>query len=125
MAAFIIVEGASMFPGAKVFEAVGRYGGLPGLVFLVYAATIYVLSKMKGTAEQGQKRFLVLAWFTLFFGVFVIGSYFYTNSHQTTAGVSVTTTNTTTGKLSPIIPGNCGPITIKDQPNTPAEKEKP
>ncbi len=117
-----------MFPGAKVFEAVGRYGGLPGLVCLIYAVITYILSKMKGTAEQIQERFLVLARSSFFLSVLAMGVYLYTlyeNNHQPTAGVSVTTTNTTTGKLSPIIPNNCGSITIKDQTNTPAEKEKP
>ena len=112
-----------MFPNARVVEEIGRYGGVAGIIFLVFAVTILMLARMKGTPEQKDRRFLVLTGIVFLFGVLALVSGYYAAAHRVAINTA-TTTNTTSGSLSPITPNNCGSITITDQSSKFDRKER-
>lgn len=103
-----------MFPNEKVVEQIGRFGGVTGIIFLVFAVTVLALSRMKGTPEQKDKRFSVLTGVTFVFGILALVSGHYAGIGGTATNQTVTT-NKTSGTLSPILPNNCGSVTITDQ----------
>jgi len=112
-----------MFPNAKIVEEIGRYGGVTGIICLIFAVTIAVLARMKGSPEQKDKRFQVLTGATFVFGVAALASDHYMRAPKV-ANSAITTTNTTNGTLSPILPNNCGSVTITDRSNTSGQKER-
>ena len=103
-----------MLPNAKVFEMVGRYGGATGIVILILCCVIFGLSKMKGSAQHKDRRFQILACILLIFGVLSLASLRLPAVQRASATTTViqTTTNCTSGKLSPVIPNNSGSVTI-------------
>ena len=103
-----------MFPNAKVVEEIGRFGGVTGIIFLIFTVTILALSRMKGTPEQKDKRFSILTGATFVVGILALLSGHYAGIGGTATNQSVTT-NKTSGTLSPILPNNCGPVAITDQ----------
>ena len=58
----------------EVLEAVGRYGGAIGIIFLTFGSIVGGLArfKMKGSSRQAQKRFLVLAYLSFAAAVIAI-----------------------------------------------------
>jgi hypothetical protein len=110
-----------MFPNAKIVEEIGRYGGVTGIIFLIFAITVLALSRMKGTPEQKDKRFSLLTGVTFIFGVLALVSSNYVGARGTPMNETITT-NKTNGPLSPIIPNNCAPVTITDQSNKPVKR---
>lgn len=100
-------------------RAVGTYGGPSAVILLIQWFIIRALAKVSATPEQRQKRFLILAYTNLIVAILSFGFLFLThlnlpisiNSNNKTS-TSSTTTNTTSGSLSPIIPNNCGSVTI-------------
>lgn len=112
-----------MFPDAKVVEAIGRYGGVAGIIFLIFGVVVWTLARMNGTPEQKEKRFAVLMRATFFFGALALVAGHYAVTHIVPVN-NTTTTNTTNGSLSPIVPNNCGSITITDQSAKPRGEVK-
>jgi hypothetical protein len=111
-----------MYPSAKVVEVIGRYAGLSGIIFLIFAITIITLSKSRGTPEQKERRLSVLAGLVFIFGIcaLISGRVARTSllANRTTASYE------TSGKLSPIAPNNCGSITITDKSSTTDQEKK-
>ena len=105
-------------------RAVGTYGGPGAVISLIQWYAIRTLAKLPATPEQRQKRFLVLAYTNLIVAILSFGFLFLThlnlpitiNSNNKTSASS-TTTNTTSGPLSPVIPNNCGSVTISGSSN--------
>lgn len=112
-------------------RAVGTFGGPSAVILLIQWFWIRTLVKMPATPEQRHQRFLVLARTNLIVAVLAIGFLFVShlslpisiNSNNKTSTTS-TTTNTTSGTLSPILPNNCGSVTISGGSNQPKSSQK-
>jgi len=120
---------ASMNPA--LVKSVGTYGGPSAVILLIEWFILQTLAKIPASSEQRQQRFLILARTNLILAILAIGSLFFAhlslpiniNSNNKTSTTS-TTTNTTSGTLSPILPDNCGSVTISGGSNQPKPSQK-
>lgn len=104
-------------------EAVGRYAGASGTILLLLAGVMQALLRFPGTPENKEKRISKLIWLTALFGVLAFLAailQYQVGSHTPTS----ITENKTSGNLSPIIPNNCGSISITDERMPTGNKRK-
>lgn len=107
----------------ELVTSVGKYAGPAGVILLIEAVLLLAMMKMRGTAEQRQKRFKIVAWMTLIFGTVATTSGIAMNSKD---GIHIgpTTSNTTNGTLSPIAPNNCGTLNITGEPTDQSARKR-